>query len=51
MDEEELNKKLENIKLPDIELQEHRRSLRMALLEKDYAKEKRGITIFPRLSN
>lgn len=51
MDEKEINKKLENIELPDIELTSHRRQLRMALLESEYAKKKQGITIFAKLSN
>lgn len=36
MGEKELIKKLENVKLPDIEIQSHRRRLRMALLESRY---------------
>ncbi|MFC1965106.1 hypothetical protein ACFLWG_03810 [Chloroflexota bacterium] len=45
MKEEELIKKLENVELPDIKLQSHQRRLRMALLDADYLKGERGITI------
>ena len=51
MDEEELDKKLENIDLPEIELASHRGQLRMALLESEYAKKKQEITIFTKVSN
>jgi len=39
MEEEELIKKLENIKLPKIEVESHRRRLRMALLDSKYFKK------------
>ena len=45
MKEEELIKKLENVELPDIELQSHRRRLRMALLDAGYLKRQRGVAI------
>ncbi len=50
MDEKELNKKLENIDLPEIELANHRRKLRMALLESEYANKKQDITVFTKVS-
>lgn len=46
MGEEELIKKLENVELPDIELQGHQRRLRMALLESRYFKEQPKVAIF-----
>ena len=39
MKEEELIKKLENVELPEIELQSHRRRLRQALLQSNCFKE------------
>ena len=45
MKEEELIKKLENVKLPRIELQSHQRGLRMALLAAGYLKRQRRATI------
>jgi len=45
MKEEELIKKLESAKLPGIELQSHRRRLKMALLDADYLKKRRGVSI------
>ena len=45
MKEEELIKKLESVELPEIELQSHRRWLRMALLDTGYLKRQRGVTI------
>ena len=46
MKEEELIKKLENIELPNIELQSHQRRLRMALLNAGYLQRQRvGVTI------
>ncbi len=46
MKEEELIKKLENVELPKIEMQSHRRRLRMALLDAGYLlKGQRGVTI------
>lgn len=45
MKEEELIKKLESVKLPSIELQSHRRRLRMALLNADYLQRRPGVTI------
>jgi len=46
MKEEELIKKLENIELPNIELQSHQHRLRMALLNAGYLKRQRvGVTI------
>ncbi|MBA7505640.1 hypothetical protein ES706_04316 [subsurface metagenome] len=45
MKEEELIKKLENVKLPRIELQSHQRRLRMALLAAGYLKRQRRATI------
>lgn len=46
MGEEELIKKLENVELPDIELQGHQRRLGMALLESRYFKEQPKVAIF-----
>jgi len=46
MKEEELIKRLENVKLPEIEVQSHRRRLRMALLDTGYLKRQQGISIF-----
>ena len=40
MKQEDLIKKLENIKTPDIEIQSHQRRLRLALLNSGYFKEK-----------
>lgn len=51
MDEKELNKKLESIDLPEIELASHRRKLRMALLRSEYAKNRQGIAIFTKVPN
>jgi len=51
MEEEELIKKLENIDLPEIELTNYIRQLRMALLESEYANKKRDISIFEKVSN
>jgi len=45
MKEEELIKKLENVELPTIEMQSHRRRLRMALLDAGYLKRQREVTI------
>jgi len=45
MREEELIKKLESVELPEIELQSHRRRLRMALLDAGYLQRRPGITI------
>ena len=45
MKEEELIKKLESAKLPEIELQSHRRRLKMALLDAGYLKKRRGVSI------
>jgi hypothetical protein len=46
MKEEELIKRLENVELPEIEMQSHRRRLRMALhLNAGYLKRQRGVTI------
>ena len=45
MKEEELIKKLESTELPEIELQSHRRRLKMALLDADYLKKRRGVSI------
>ncbi len=45
MKEEELIKKLESVELPEIELQSHRRRLRMALLGAGYLKRQRGVAI------
>jgi hypothetical protein len=41
MREEELIKEMENVELPDIELQSHRRRLRMALLDAGYHQRRR----------
>jgi len=41
MKEEELIKRLENVELPDIKLQSHRRRLRMALLDAGYLQRQR----------
>ena len=43
MREEELIKKLESVELPRIELQSHRRRLRMALLSTGYLRRQRGV--------
>ena len=45
MEEEELIKKLENIKLPEIEVESHRRRLRMALLSIGYLQRQRQVTM------
>ncbi len=45
MKEEELIKKLESVELPEIELQSHRRRLRMALLDAGYLQRRPGVTI------
>ncbi|MCL0091863.1 hypothetical protein M1N59_01180 [Dehalococcoidales bacterium] len=44
MKEEELIKKLESVKLPSIEIQSHRRQLKMALLNADYLQRRPGVT-------
>lgn len=46
MKEEELIRKLDNVELPEIELESHRRRLRMALLDAGYLKRQQGISIF-----
>jgi hypothetical protein len=46
MKEEELIKKLENTELPKIELQSHRRRLRMALLQSGYFQEQPKVGVF-----
>ncbi len=51
MDEEELKKKLENIDLPEIELANYLRNLRMAMLESEYASKKQDVSIFTKVSN
>lgn len=45
MREEELIKKLESVRLPEIELQSHRRRLRMALLNAGYLQRQREVAI------
>jgi hypothetical protein len=45
MNKEELIKKLESTELPKIELQSHRRRLRIALLDADYAERQREVAI------
>lgn len=45
MKEEELIKKLESVDVPEIELQSHRRRLRMALLNAGYLRRQRRVTI------
>ena len=45
MKEEELIKKLKNVELPDIRLESHQRRLKMALLDADYLKKQRRVTI------
>ena len=45
MKQEELIKKLENVDLPEIEVQSHRRRLRMALLQSQYFEEQPGKVI------
>lgn len=45
MREEELIKKLESVKLPEIELQSHRRRLKMALLNAGYLQRQREVAI------
>ncbi len=42
MKEEELKEKLERVEIPQIELESHRSRLKMALLNSDYFKKKRG---------
>jgi len=42
MKEEELKEKLERVEIPRIELESHRSRLKMALLNSDYFKKKRG---------
>ena len=44
MNEEELIKKLRSAELPKIELQSHRRQLRIALLNADYSERQREVT-------
>jgi len=44
MKEEELIKKLESVKLPDIELESHKSRLRMALLKSGYFKKRQEVT-------
>ena len=51
MKEEELIKKLESIKLPQIEIQSHRRRLRMALLNSEYFKEQPKAGVFSQVSS
>jgi len=46
MKEEELIKKLESVKLPQIELESHRRRLRTALLNFEYFKEQQKVGAF-----
>jgi len=46
MEEEELIKKLESIKLPQIEIESHRRRLRTALLNSEYFKEQQRVGVF-----
>ena len=46
MKEEDLIKKLENVELPEIELESHRRRLRMALLDAGYLKRQREVAIW-----
>lgn len=46
MNEEELIKELKSIDLPKIEIQSHRRRLRMALLNSEYFKEEQRVGIF-----
>ena len=46
MKEEELIRKLENVELPDIELQGHRHRLRMALLNAGYLKRQQRASIW-----
>lgn len=48
MKTEELIKKLENTDLPEIEIQSHKTSLRMALLDSDYFKKTGSFEIFRR---
>ena len=43
MKEEELIKKLQNAKLPDIKLQSHQSRLKMALLDAGYPQKQRGV--------
>lgn len=43
MEEEELIKKLENIKIPNVELNSHRSDLREILIKTGYPQERRGI--------
>jgi hypothetical protein len=46
MKEEDLIKKIKNVELPDIEIESHRRRLKMALLDTDYLKKRRENTIW-----
>ena len=45
MNREELIKKLKSAELPKIELQSHRRQLRIALLSADYSQRQREVAI------
>lgn len=51
MKEEELIKKLENTALPGIEVQSHRRRLRMALLDSEYFREQPEVGVFGQVSS
>jgi hypothetical protein len=51
MKEEELIKKLENTALPGIEVQSHRRRLRMALLDSEYFREQPKVGVFGQVSS
>ena len=42
MKEEELKEKLKRVEIPHIELESHRSQLKMALLNSDYFKKRRG---------
>ena len=46
MEKEDLIKQLENIELPEIEIQSHQRRLRLALLSSGYFKEKKIMNLF-----
>ena len=51
MKEEELIKKLENTAPPGIEVQSHRRRLRMALLDSEYFREQPEVGVFGQVSS
>jgi len=48
MEEKDLIKKLESIKVPEIEIKSHRKDLKMALLNSDYFKKRNFFQVFGR---